>query len=91
MSQLQPKTLTAAQLKDIAFEVGKLLDDSEADEAGRIHVNPILQYIRTAVGKECRMRVFLERNEPLLKELADRYGSADIVKSEHGRSSGGTW
>ncbi len=89
-TQTHMENLTASAIKDAAFEVGRMLESSQIDEDGRILINPILNYIRSTVGKECRMSDFLKRNSALLENLSEVYDSKELVKVEQG-GGGGTW
>ena len=82
--------LNTKEIRDLAFEIGRMLESSLQDDEGRICLTPILSHLREKIGKEFRVDNFMERRSELTSDLGKRYGFQETVLVKAGRG-GGTW
>ncbi len=81
--------LTAAEAKAKSLAIGGLITDSQRDEDGRIHLNPIVQKLSDVLGNPCALTNFATHRKELLEKLAKYYNKhvTQIYKGMHS----GTW
>ena len=85
--------LSATEAKDIALAIGDLITNSQCDEEGRVHLNPIVKQLSDALGKPCALNNFGTKRREMMERIAVYYNKdVDVLyKTYRGGRGDGTW
>lgn len=85
--------LTHVESKNLALELGSMVDTSQPDEEGRIQLNSLINHVELRIGARCKINHFVEYNKALFEKFCiyTRKEKQQIYVTRSGRHNSGTW